>query len=319
MSDACAGLKASMFPEGQLPDCLDSYGYGAPPALALNAAFLAIFALSFLIHLGQIAYSRRYWWMLVMPVGLALEILGWAARVWSHFDVAGSGFIIQICVLVIAPTLFSAALYWAGGLVIQHVGPQHSRFLSPKWFKITFVTADVVSLVIQGVGGGLAGSAEDNQEDQLQTGSDIMLAGIIVQLVIMVFYSIYMSARAFFATSELRRAGTRMQLFVASLGISSIAIIIRGVYRTIELSQGFRGELATDEPTILLDAVPVVVAVFILSVFHPHWFLRIPPGSTLSHDDQNSQTTIAPLSSASSPTTKVRSYEEKAGVFNETA
>jgi hypothetical protein len=66
----------------------------------------------------------------------------------------------QICVLVIAPTFFSAALYWAGGLIIAGVAPStSSRWLSPKRFKIVFITADVVALVIQGVGGGLAGSA----------------------------------------------------------------------------------------------------------------------------------------------------------------
>ncbi|GAA5826277.1 hypothetical protein JCM11251_007237 [Rhodosporidiobolus azoricus] len=317
MSDACAGLTVDMFPDGaELPYCLDPYGYGkGGPSLSLNAAFLAIFALSFLIHTGQIVYSRRYWWMLVMPIGLGLEILGWAARVWSHFDLPGSGFIIQICVLVIAPTLFSAALYWAGGLVCQHVAPHHSRFLSPKWFKIVFITADVVSLVIQGVGGGLAGSAEDDQENQLQTGSDIMLAGIIVQLVIMVFYSIYMSSWAFFAISELRRAGTRMQLFVASLGVSSIAIIIRGVYRSIELSQGFHGDLATDEPTILLDAIPIVVAVYVLSIFHPHWFLRVAPGFTLSLNEQMSQTTMVQSANAS----KLGTSHEKTVTASEVA
>ncbi|GAA5914229.1 hypothetical protein JCM6882_004756 [Rhodosporidiobolus microsporus] len=315
--DPCAGLTVDMFPAGaELPYCLDPYGYGADgPALPLNAAFLALFALSFIVHCTQIAVARRYWWMLVMPVGLALEILGWSARVWSHFDLPSDGFIIQICVLVIAPTLFSAALYWAGGLVIQQVAPHRSRCMTPKWFKILFVSADVVSLVIQGIGGGMAGSAADDQPDQLETGSNIMLGGIIVQLVIMIFYAAYMSIWSFFSISELRRAGTRMQLMVASLGVSSIAIIIRGVYRTIELAQGFHGGLATDEPTILLDAIPIVVAVYTLAFIHPHWFLRVAPGFTLSLNEQMSQTTMVQPGGVGSPgASKLGSHNQEKAV-----
>lgn len=45
------------------------------------------------------------------------------------------------------------------GVVIQRIAPQHS-WLSGKWFKIVFVVADVISLVIQAVGGAMAASAE---------------------------------------------------------------------------------------------------------------------------------------------------------------
>jgi hypothetical protein len=77
----------------------------------------------------------------------------------------------QICVLVIAPTFFSAALYWAGGLIIADVASaRSSRWLSAKWFKIIFITADVVALVIQGIGGGMAGSA-DGPGTQLENGT----------------------------------------------------------------------------------------------------------------------------------------------------
>lgn len=112
--------------------------------------------------------------------------MGWSARIWSHFDLPGGGYIVrslshplphmrrrqtltfhphsqmQICLLVIAPTFFSAALYWAGGLIIADVAAiesSASHWLSPKWFSIIFLTGDFLALVIQGIGGGMAGSA----------------------------------------------------------------------------------------------------------------------------------------------------------------
>jgi hypothetical protein len=132
-----------------------------------------------------------------------------------------------------------------------------------------------------------------------------MLAGIIVQLVVMIFFSFYMAGWSWISRNEVRKAGTRMQLMLGAIAVASIAIIIRGVrltllnlalasrsrssrrqsFRTAELNEGFRGELAVrfllffsftysltlsthssqeNEPMIILDAAPVAVAVFVL-------------------------------------------------------
>lgn len=77
----------------------------------------------------------------------------------------------RICCLIIGPTFFSASLYWAGGIIIEHVAKEKS-WLSGKWFKTVFLTADVVSLVVQAVGGGMAGSAVGTtNEKQSEDGS----------------------------------------------------------------------------------------------------------------------------------------------------
>jgi hypothetical protein len=81
------------------------------------------------------------------------EVIGWVFRLTSHWEPLNKDcYIGQIAILVISPTFFSAALYWCLGLIIQLVAPQHS-LLSPKAFKINFVIADFISLVVQGVGG----------------------------------------------------------------------------------------------------------------------------------------------------------------------
>ncbi|GAA5857638.1 hypothetical protein JCM8547_004311 [Rhodosporidiobolus lusitaniae] len=275
----------------------DPYGYGLQgPSLALNATFIALFAISLIAHIAQLSISRRFWWMSVMIVGGVLEVMGWSARVYSHFHLASDGYIAQICVLVIAPTFYSAALYWAGGLIIGLVAPQKSsRFLSPKWFKITFITADVVALVIQGIGGGMAGSAE-GPGTQLDNGTHIMLAGIIVQLVVMIFFSFYMLGWSWLSRDEIRKSGTRMQLMLVAIAVASAAIIVRGGFRTAELNEGFRGPLAEDENMIILDAAPVLVCTFVLNLLHPHWFLRLSPSSpafNLSRESHDSQVTMA--------------------------
>jgi hypothetical protein len=51
------------------------------------------------------------------------------------------------------------------GVLIQRISPSTSP-LSSKGFKIVFIVADVVSLVIQAAGGGMAATANTHSGSQ---------------------------------------------------------------------------------------------------------------------------------------------------------
>ena len=96
---------------------------------------------------------------------------------------------IRITCTIVAPTPFLAASFIIFGELIKRLGYQYSR-LNPKWCKqhsselhgkkfdrlinllvvpdtIIFCTCDVVSLVVQGVGGGIAAAANDRKGTNL--------------------------------------------------------------------------------------------------------------------------------------------------------
>ena len=51
-------------------------------------------------------------------------------------------------------------------------------------------------------------------------------------------------------------------------------MVLRGVYRSIELVQGWRGYLITHEGYVIgLDAVPMMIAMGVLANFNPGWLL----------------------------------------------
>ncbi|GAA5934390.1 hypothetical protein JCM3775_000345 [Rhodotorula graminis] len=282
------------------PVCTDpTCQYGYRPSISLGVVFLVLFALTGLAHLGQVLYARRYWWMMFMVVGCLLEILGWAARLWAHWEpLSFDAYVMQICCLIIGPTFFSAALYWAGGIIIEHVARDKS-WLSGKWFKTAFLTADVVSLVVQAVGGGMAGSAVGtNNEQQSENGSNIMLAGIVIQLAVMVFYVVYMAVWYCRARSAVTQQGTRLQLMLLAMFAASVAIIVRGCYRTPELEEGFSGWIAQQQIWQLFDAIPIVFASVVLNVIHPHWFLVFTNDSRYA-SSRNSDATMVPMTGLS--------------------
>lgn len=84
-----------------------------------------------------------------------------------------------------APCFYSAALYKILSELISQYGQRYSP-LSARLYLIIFITFDLISIAIQGTGGGLAsseGSAIPPKSTAL--GTHIMLAGIIIQLVSM--------------------------------------------------------------------------------------------------------------------------------------
>ncbi|GAA5843754.1 hypothetical protein JCM5353_008317 [Sporobolomyces roseus] len=166
----------------------------------------------------------------------------------------------------------AAVLYWSLGLIIQLVAPQHS-VLSPKTFKISFLVADFISLLIQAAGGGIAGTALTPEKSRM--GSRIMLGGIVFQLIVMIIYVAYGGWWVVKAKRDIVRSGEDIQKMLYALTAASACIIARGIFRTVELDEGFGGYLATHERYILVDAIPIALASFILNDIHPAKYLVV--------------------------------------------
>ncbi|PTU21720.1 hypothetical protein P175DRAFT_0500602 [Aspergillus ochraceoroseus IBT 24754] len=219
---------------------------------------------------------KRTWWCAVFSVGCISEILGWAARTWSaECPYNSTAFLIQISTLIIAPTFFTAGVYILLGRFIQILG-RDSSALSPRLYLWIFVTCDIVSLVVQAIGGGMASSAANQENGNTAPGTNTMVAGIIFQ---MASITIFVACAADFIRRTLRRrllqsmTGSIVPLLAAMI-FSVVCIYIRSIYRTIELLQGWSGYLITTERFfIALDGAMMVLAVGVFNIFHPGWLL----------------------------------------------
>lgn len=169
-------------------------------------------------------------------------------------------FLAQEVTLIIAPLFFSAALYVILGKLIIDLG-RSSSLLSSKWYTILFCTCDLISLVVQAVGGAKASTADTlNEQDQ---GTYIMVAGIAFQLLTMTIFGVLLLDFARRVMRGLRDSVTKgMKMVFLALIVSFVMIYIRSVYRTVELSQGWNGYLISHESYFIgLDAAIMVVAV----------------------------------------------------------
>ncbi len=173
-----------------------------------------------------------------------------------------------------APAFFTAGIYVVLGRLIRTFGRDVSP-LSPNAYLYIFCTVDIISLVIQAVGGGMAAIAfQKNPPANTSSGTHIMVAGILFQLAsIAVFVSLFtwVVMKALKSRGEML-AQSKIRWIIAATVLSVICIVIRSIYRTIELLQGWQGYLITTERYfIALDGALMALAVGIFAIAQPKW------------------------------------------------
>ncbi|KAJ9644432.1 hypothetical protein H2204_001784 [Knufia peltigerae] len=220
--------------------------YGYYPILASNAFFAALFGTCFIINF-ILGWRYRSWsYMLAMCLACLSSCIGYIGRCLMHnnpFDTIG--FQIQICCLTFSPALNSAALY----LILKHLVLQFGREWSrirPKWYTWAFISADIAALTLQAAGGGIAGSAGDDESFR-DVGDRLMISGIAWQVLTLLLFAAatidytirrFRSATPLSPSAEGLLRDTKFRVFLVSITVSYLVIFVRCVYRVAEMANG---------------------------------------------------------------------------------
>ncbi|KZV76214.1 RTA1-domain-containing protein [Peniophora sp. CONT] len=276
-------------PPGVTIDDVSPYGY--VPTQGVSVLFLILFGVSTATHLAQAIYFRL-WFLLptVVLCGVG-EITGWSGRLWSFYNILnGNAFLMQLI----------AANFIMLGRIILRLGQGYSR-LSQRLYTRVFLTCDIIALVIQGAGGGIASSAHTSAGSKL--GSNIMLAGIIFQLICLVIYTGLaaeflwhygkdMPFRRAFVYMHRSKTPRRLKIMLLGMSIMTILLFIRSIYRTAELADGWHGTIITTEWLFdIFDGSMIAIAMLTLNVIHPGFFLvpeEIPADAAYKMDPKTS-------------------------------
>lgn len=193
----------------------------------------------------------------------------------------------QICCLTIAPAFMAAGIYLTLSRIVVTFGPENSR-IKPLSYPRIFIPCDIISLLLQACGGGLA-SAESHTNRSPATGDHIMVAGLAFQVVTLgVFIALSLDfvlktlsrwrtlgSAALDPTHEKLRGSRAFQGFLVALCLATICIFIRSAYRVAELGEGWEGHLIkTQHFFIWLEGFMVILAVLSLNLFHPGFCFR---------------------------------------------
>jgi hypothetical protein len=172
----------------------------------------------------------------------------------------------DVVCITIGPAFYSAAIYFTLSemyVYISHVidkkslelmyihsvvylGTQYSR-LPPAAYYYIFISCDIISLTLQGTGGGMSSGSSGKSD----VGVDIAIAGLssqvfslIVFTCLAVDYAIKYWRGHNAKTAKEGRITKQFSIFVGFLAFAVICILIRCVYRIDELSKGYTGSSA---------------------------------------------------------------------------
>ncbi|KAG9232377.1 RTA1 like protein-domain-containing protein [Amylocarpus encephaloides] len=249
------------------------------PNLAGNTIFTVIFALLF-VSQAYLGITRKSWgFMICLLFGLLLEVIGYIGRILLHNSpFIEDNFLIYLICLTIAPAFMSAAIYLCLGRIVVLYGESLSRF-RPQTYTYIFCGCDIISLILQATGGGIAASA-DTGSGGVDTGKSIMLAGLgfqVFSLALFAGFSGEFALRVWNGRGLWNSRYTRVvdsKLFkcsLAGLATATLTIFIRSLYRCIELSGGFDSNLFRDDEVsfMILEGVMIIIACVSLTALHP--------------------------------------------------
>lgn len=155
--------------------------------------------------------------------------------------------------------------------------------------RAQFIPCDVVSLVLQATGGGMAAVAFHGSRSAT-TGTNIMIAGLSFQVFTLLCF---IAASVDFALRTHRRQHQhqhqldgnathhdprlvrmrqtlRFRLFLGALALATFCILWRSAFRVAELSEGWSGPIIGKQGLFIgFEGVLIVVAVYALNIFHP--------------------------------------------------
>lgn len=119
---------------------------------------------------------------------------------------------------------------------------------------------DLLCLVLQAVGGGIAATAQTNNT-QLKLGGDLMMAGIVWQVVNLVafggvvgqfFRDVYVHRRDLTESARALARNTRFRLFLAAVLTATVAVSIRCAYRIAEMAGGWGNPVMRNEAEFMV-------------------------------------------------------------------
>ncbi|CCO37308.1 Protein RTA1 [Rhizoctonia solani AG-1 IB] len=248
-----------------------------------NKSLAVISALLYLaVAAGCVIWGFKRWgrYMLTIIIGCVCYAIGLFIRLPFASNTHQLGIYIFLnTITVLAPCGFIATVYMLLGRLALQLDADDYLLVKARIITKVFVTSDIVTLLIQASGGSMSTS-----EELSDIGTKIFLTGLIIQLISFVFYMGVFAV--FIYRMKVNRPGecylprnkheffTHWTALAGSIAISCIGILIRSVFRTIELSEGYGGHLATTEGYFYaLDTLPLFIGIAVFVVTWPPLYL----------------------------------------------
>ncbi|TIA95761.1 hypothetical protein E3P96_03769 [Wallemia ichthyophaga] len=232
-----------------------------PGAHYLFCALYLLLAVAFTV----LVCMHKDWWALCLPIGALFEGVGYPNKIRFAETMSMGLFIAGDVFILVAPVAYLAFNYLVFGR-ISHNLKNDSRIskgsvtiASPRTIKHIFVWSDITTFLAQ-----FAGQLMEISSDQRSNGNKLTLAGMIAQLISYLCFIAIVTDCRFRRVPNLRSTavGRNIDKVLILLATSSFFILVRLVYRVIELSGGEGNSVQKSEACFFVfDAAPMLLAI----------------------------------------------------------
>ncbi|KAI1270775.1 hypothetical protein F5Y18DRAFT_414370 [Xylariaceae sp. FL1019] len=247
------------------------------PTLGGNAVFLALFAILIPIALWLGFRYSSVGFGTAIATGLALEVVGYIGRLLLHSSPNNrSAFIVFLVGTILGPTCICAAIFLTMPRIVAVYGEEY-RSWRPNWYLYLFAALFGISFVLE-LAGSLVSTIHDDN-DQIDTGIQVAVAGLAIQLATLIIFIVH--GVCFAIALRTRQHGLDPKfaaiynsklysITIALFVISIIAIIIRTAYRLVDVAEGYASSIAQNEELFLvLDGFLMLLAIILLLIGFP--------------------------------------------------
>ena len=227
------------------------------------------------------------------------ESIGYIGRMISSLENPGpyelGPFVLQSVLLLVSPALLAASIYMMLGRIILVLDADKLLFIRRTWLTQIFVAGDVICFLCQAGGAGLLSSGDLSM---INTGDDIIVAGLFIQVV---FFGLFVIAAGTFhyrlvqAPEKIPLASARpWRKHMFGLYAVSILIFVRSIVRCVEYIEGFVGYIITHEVFLYcFDALAMFFAVVAMNVAHPGEIAKYVKDAKAMRRQHGSQDSVA--------------------------
>ncbi|KAJ3004492.1 hypothetical protein HKX48_001195 [Thoreauomyces humboldtii] len=249
------------------------------PSLPGNVVYLACFGILLVFHATVGVRWRTHAFLILVCVGAFGEMVGYLGRLWVRQDPwTQDPFLVYLVPITLAPAFITAAIYLCLGRIIRIHGSHHAR-LSPRAITRVFVFCDVVSLVVQSLGGAIASVATDPKTGDL--GIHVMMGGLVFQVLSMTAFLILWGDFMWTVRRDggrdsgkvewmaIRRSRSFLRFQIALI-VATVFVFARSIFRCTELAGGFSGSEANNEVLFMILEGPMIIgAILLMAIYHP--------------------------------------------------
>ncbi|KAH8879794.1 RTA1-domain-containing protein [Thozetella sp. PMI_491] len=239
------------------------------PSLPAAVVFAILFTIAGAAHAWKM-YKTKLWFCMPFVFGGFFETIGYIARALA-VDSTGAlaPFLVQAAFLLLPPVLFAASLYMVYSRVVRAVQAQDLSLIPPRWTTIIFVVGDLLCLNIQSNGAGLLAKPKT-----AQIGNYLIVAGLLSQLVVFAGFMLCCIVFHHRFRAKLLITGTHTsipwQSCLNMLYTTSLAIMVRNIFRVIEFFMGDAGYLSSTEwPTYVFDGALMFLVMIGFFIWYP--------------------------------------------------